>query len=408
MKILQISESNHGGGAERIANDLHRSLIAAEHDSHMLVGYKYGANSRVTALVPEVGLQRFAYRCIRSFDRHSGVQAHLYWMAGSWLRRNIDGWDAVHIHNVHGNYFNLGLLPFLAKHSRVIITLHDCWFFTGHCAHVFDCRKWMADCHPCRDIDRYPGMGRDAARYNLNRKRRLFSKAKPVLITPSQWLCDLVKKSQVFRDFDCRVIYNGIDTRTFRPGNKLAARHRLGLPVDKHIILYVANGGLNSSVYKDPDLLLSAIERLISRPFTKRFQIVVVGGKKSISSVFDDYVLQIADTREGLEIFYQAADILVYPTKADNCPLVPMEAMSCGLPVVSTRVGGVPEVVDHGVTGYLTRPGDAVEFCEAIEKLLTSPSLLMTMGSASIKRVEEHFTLDRMSASYFKLYAESH
>jgi glycosyltransferase involved in cell wall biosynthesis len=351
-------------------------------------------------------LGRFAYRCVRALERYSGVQAQLYWMAGSWLRRNLHGCDVIHVHNVHGQYFNLGLLPFLSRHSRVIFTLHDCWLFTGHCAYVFDCDRWTDDCHPCCDIARYPGMERDAAGYNLRRKKDLFAKARPLLITPSQWLCDLVQKSAVFRDFDCRVIYNGIDTARFCRGDKSAARSRLRLPMDKYIILYVVNGGLNSTSYKDPDLLLAALQRLLTGPIAGRFHLVVVGGKKHIPTLLEPFVSQVEDTREGLEVFYQAADILVYPTKADNCPLVPMEAMSCGLPVVSTRIGGVPEVVEHGVTGYVTEPGDAREFAEAIAGILSSESLLASMSMASVQRVQERFSLEVMARAYFDLYQE--
>jgi len=406
MKILQVSQADHSGGAERIAHDLHRCSLAAGHDSRMLVGYKRGIDPTVTSLVPESGLGRFAYRCVRALERYSGAQAQLYWMAGSWLRRNIQGWDVIHLHNVHGQYFNLGLLPLLSRHSRVIFTLHDCWLFTGHCAYVFDCNKWTDDCHPCCDIARYPGMERDAAGYNLRRKKDIFSKARPLLITPSQWLCDLVQKSAIFRDFDCRVIYNGIDTTKFCRGDKSAARSRLRLPADKFVILYVVNGGLNSTSYKDPDLLLAALQRLLAGPIAGRFHLVVVGGKKHISSQFEPFVSQVEDTREGLEAFYQAADILVYPTKADNCPLVPMEAMSCGLPVVSTRIGGVPEVVEHGVTGYVTEPGDAREFAEAITAILSSESMLASMSMASVQRVEERFSLQGMTRAYFDLYQE--
>jgi glycosyltransferase involved in cell wall biosynthesis len=203
------------------------------------------------------------------------------------------------------------------------------------------------------------------------------------------------------------VIYNGIDTGRFRPADKVALRQRLGLPMHKRIILYVVNGGLNSDYYKDPDLLLAAVGRLLAGPCADKFHLVVVGGVKRIPGIFDACVSQVADTREGLEAFYQAADLLVYPTRADNCPLVPLEAMGCGLPVVSTRIGGVPEVVEHGVTGYVTSPGDAGDFSSAIEAILSSQSLLSSMGRASVDRVRSRFSLEKMAASYFDLYREN-
>jgi glycosyltransferase involved in cell wall biosynthesis len=404
MKLLQVSEADHGGGAERIAHDLHRSAREAGHDSSMLVGYKRGDDPQVTSLVPNRGVGRFCYRCLRFLEWHSGVQARFYWMAAARLRQGVDDWDIVHLHNLHGKYFNLELLPFLARHTNVIATLHDCWLFTGHCAYVFDCGKWADDCHPCCDIGRYPGMGRDAARYNLNRKRRLCQRARPVLVTPSQWLCDLARKSTVFQGFDCRVISNGIDVRRFRRGDQVAARQRLGLPLDRRIILYVVNGGLNACTYKDPDLLLAAVERLRTGPLSGRFHLVVVGGKKEIPQFFDDCISQVADTRDGLETFYQAGDLLAHPTKADSSSLVAMEAMSSGLPVVTTRVGGVPEVVEHGVTGYVTAPGQAEDFCAALEAILSSPALLATMGAAAVDRAQRLFSLERMTGAYLDLY----
>jgi glycosyltransferase involved in cell wall biosynthesis len=407
MKILQVSEADHSGGAERIAYDLHQSSVGAGYDSQMLVGYKHGEDPRVTGLVPGDGLGRLGYRCLRYLERKSGVQAHLYWMAGAWLRTNIFNWDIIHLHNLHGQYFNLGVLPFLAKHTRVMFTLHDCWLFTGHCAYVLDCSKWMESCSPCCDIERYPGMQRDAANFNLSRKKRILAESRPLLITPSQWLCDLAQKSAVLSDFDCRVIYNGIDTRRFSGGDKAAARERLGLPRDKQIILYVVNGGLNSTSFKDPDLLLAAVARLLAGPLGDSFHLVVVGGIKSLPVSYANCVSQVKDTRDGLETFYQAADLLAYPTKADNCPLVPIEAMSCGLPVVSTRIGGVPEVVEHGVTGYVTAPGDVREFSAAVEALLSEKSLRCSMGMAGVARARLRFSLERMTASYFDLYREN-
>jgi glycosyltransferase involved in cell wall biosynthesis len=406
MKILQISEADHSGGAERIAYDLHRSALARGHDSRVLAGYKHGEDPRVTGLVPGEGLGRFCYRCLRYLERRSGVQARLYWMAGSWLREHPEAWDIIHLHNVHGSYFNLGLTPSLARRAPVVVTLHDCWYFTGHCASVFDCEKYRDSCHPCCDIGRYPGMGRDAAGYNLRRKKELFAQAQPVLVTPSQWLAGLVQESAVFRGFDCRVIHNGIDTERFRPADKVALRSALGLPLGKQILLYVVNGGLNSSVYKDPDLLLASVQRLLSGPLAARFHLVVVGGTKEIPEVFDGCVSQVAEVREGLEHYYQAADLLVHPTKADSCSLVALEAMSCGLPVVTVRIGGVPEMVEHGVTGYVAAPGEVREFTEAIESILSSQLLLTSMGRSALERARLRFSLQKMTDSYLELYRE--
>ena len=73
---------------------------------------------------------------------------------------------------------------------------------------------------------------------------------------------------------------------------------------------------------------------------------------------------------ERKALAYNAADVFAFPTKADNQPLVIMEALACGLPVVSSHLGGVPEMIQQGETGWLAEPGDAVKFAEGLRSAL--------------------------------------
>jgi glycosyltransferase involved in cell wall biosynthesis len=85
---------------------------------------------------------------------------------------------------------------------------------------------------------------------------------------------------------------------------------------------------------------------------------------------------------------------------------VALEAMSCGLPVVTVRIGGVPEMVEHGVTGYVAAPGEVREFTEAIESILSSQLLLTSMGRSALERARLRFSLQKMTDSYLELYRE--
>ena len=95
-----------------------------------------------------------------------------------------------------------------------------------------------------------------------------------------------------------------------------------------------------------------------------------------------------------LEALYADSDLFILPTAADASPHVVLEAMAAGLPVVSTRVGAIPEMVEDGETGLLTVPGDADAVRAAIERLL-DPALRMRMGVAGHARAAEHFDADR-------------
>jgi glycosyltransferase involved in cell wall biosynthesis len=104
---------------------------------------------------------------------------------------------------------------------------------------------------------------------------------------------------------------------------------------------------------------------------------------------------------------YQAADIYIHATKTDNFPTTVLEAMACGLPVVGTAVGGVPEQIDDGITGILVAPGDADDLAAAIAKLGEDAELRTTMGRAGRARVLNEFTDDRTAVRYVDCYEQA-
>jgi len=96
----------------------------------------------------------------------------------------------------------------------------------------------------------------------------------------------------------------------------------------------------------------------------------------------------------GLRSLYQEADAFVLPSFAEGIPVVLMEAMACELPCISTWIGGVPELIQHGVDGLLVVPGDEVELANAIAKLIDCPPLLRQLGLAGRQRIIKEYNLD--------------
>ncbi|MEO0913564.1 MAG: glycosyltransferase family 4 protein, partial [Pseudomonadota bacterium] len=88
-------------------------------------------------------------------------------------------------------------------------------------------------------------------------------------------------------------------------------------------------------------------------------------------------------------------DLLVLPSFAEGVPVVLMEAMAAGLPVISSRVAGIPELVEDGVSGLLLPPGDAAALAEALRALAADPARRAAMGAAGCARVEAEFNLGR-------------
>jgi len=109
---------------------------------------------------------------------------------------------------------------------------------------------------------------------------------------------------------------------------------------------------------------------------------------------------RVPDVRPVME----AADVVVLPSNKETLGYVLMEAMALERPVVATRTGGIPELVEDGRTGRLVQPGNATELAGAIAELLRDPAKRRLWGAAGRSRVIEKFSLDAMVLAYEKLY----
>ena len=105
-------------------------------------------------------------------------------------------------------------------------------------------------------------------------------------------------------------------------------------------------------------------------------------------------------------IAYSAADLCIFPTRADNLPLVLQESMACGTPMVSFKVGGVPDLVRPDVTGYLAQPKDAQDFCNGIIQLLEDNALREQMSQNCRTIACEEYSIELQAQRYISLYKQ--
>jgi glycosyltransferase involved in cell wall biosynthesis len=170
------------------------------------------------------------------------------------------------------------------------------------------------------------------------------------VVTVSKNLQQAVREQGIDSD-KVHVVYNGVDTQVFTPGDRTAARSRLGLPNDVPIILFVGN--LHS--IKGIDLLLDACLRLARSRVEFQCHLVGDGGLRSAllqqaqDSGIDSRVF-FHGTRPHDELvdWYRSANVLALPSRSEGVPNVLLEASACGLPCVATRVGGIPEISEWG------------------------------------------------------------
>lgn len=318
--------------------------------------------------------------------------------------------DIIHCHNLHYKYFDLRELPSICNIAPVIITLHDSWLLGGHCAHSFSCQKWMSGCGGCPDLKISPPIKVDATAYNLERKRQIYSRCRLNIVTPCQWLMDKVEKSVL----NCavqrkKVIPNGVDTSIFKPADKLEVRKFLGLPENKKILLFVGQG-LTDNSWKDYASLKKAFIKLASQS-DAGLVLVCLGERRPHEFFYDSEIRFIPYQRDFLQVakFYQAADLYVHASKIDTFPNSILEALACGVPVVASSVGGIPEqlkTVGNNATGVLVKPGDYQELVNAISFLINDYNALVMLSQNARRDAVERFSLDRMISEYLNFYEE--
>lgn len=202
-----------------------------------------------------------------------------------------------------------------------------------------------------------------------------------------------------------RVIHNGIDADRFVPREApQKTRARLQIPPERRIVGIVAN----FSPVKDHALFLSVAGILIHRHDNLHFLLVGDGplrGEIARATGKSDR-FTITSTRDDVASLMNIMDICVLTSEREGFPNVLLEAMALGKPVVAASVGGVPELVEDGVTGLLAHTRRPEEFADAIDRLLNDDAKVQSLGARAADRVREEFSTRRMVEAYRTLYAE--
>ncbi|HCJ07904.1 MAG TPA: glycosyl transferase [Lachnospiraceae bacterium] len=274
--------------------------------------------------------------------------------------------DIIHMHNLHGYYINIELLFNYLKRSnrRVVWTLHDCWSFTGHCAHYAyeGCIQWKSQCSKCNLMREYPKCVLwGNVKRNYNKKKELFTGVKGMqLVTPSAWLGEQVAQS-FLKEYACTVIPNGVDLERFKKVNS-NFREKYNL-TNKIIVLGVATAwSEKKGLYKFCD---------IAETLGEQYKVVLVGVNSQQEKALPETIIKIRKTNsiEELSEIYSAADVFLNLSKEETMGLTTVEAMACGTPVVTTDLTAVPEVVDSD-SGIVVHDYSTDSFVDGITRVL--------------------------------------
>lgn len=406
LTVLQINSSDAGGGAEAVGLSLHRAYRGRGLDAWLAVGHRSSGEDGVLAIGDGRSRRSRALRDPRVLlDVARGREDFRFPASHGVLELAPRPPAVLHLHNLHGGYFDLSSLPELSAKQPTIMTMHDEWLYTGHCACTLGCDRWQAACGACPHLDVYPALRVDGTAGNRRRKAALYERTRLHVVSPSVWLLDRAQRSALAPAIaSAGLIPNGVDLEVFTPGNRDNACAALGLPLDAHVLVFAAPGA-RTNPYKDFATLRGALE-LVGAAAGQSVVAVALGeqaGDERLGRVLlrsEPFV-----ERERVAAFLRAADIYVHSTRADNHPLAVLEALACGVPVVSARVGGIGEQLTDE-TGVLVEPEDPRALAGAIESLLADGERRRRMGAAAAEDARARFSLDRQVDAYLDLYRE--
>lgn len=416
MRVLIVNTSERTGGAAVASNRLMDALNNNGVKAKMLVMDKETDNITVVGIKGKFGKrlhflwERWCIYCHLHFRREHLFEVDIA-NAGSDITQlpEFKEADVIHLAWINQGFLSLkGIRKILKSGKPVVWTMHDLWPATGICHYSRGCMAFKGQCHNCRLL---PGGGsaNDLSTKLFRRKLKLYKGSGIHFVTCSKWLGDQAKQSALLTGLHLEAIPNPIDSKVFKPKGKREARLRATLPEDKRIILFVSQRVTDER--KGMAYFVEAMEKLVAtHPEMKDNTAVAILGGHSDELVerlpLSAYSLgYVSGEREIIDI-YNSADVYVLPSLEDNLPNTIMEAMSCGVPCVGFRVGGIPEMIDHQRNGYVAKYQDSADLAEGIHWVLDEADK-EGLQKACVQKVMANYSQRTVAMKYIELYNQA-
>jgi glycosyltransferase involved in cell wall biosynthesis len=402
------------GGAGTAAMRLTEALVSVGHDARLLT--RTGVAEKLLQPIDNQWITKIPFLAERLefliYERDKSVR--FSFSTGSFgndLREHavVQKADVLHFHWTNQGFLSLENMAELAFLDKPIIwTLHDMWAFTGGCHYSQNCLNYQTGCGNCPYLKR--PSERDLSFRIMENKLSLFNK-NIKYVTPSRWLERIARTSLLLADADICTIPNPIDTDFWTPLSteiRLAERQKLGIHPDENVLLFVA---MNiKETRKGFDYLKKSLE--ILRLQQPDFQVVILVLGKADPVVlatlpFPTRSLGLVREASELRKFYGLADLFIIPSLEDNLPNTVMESLACGTPVAGFDTGGIPEMVDHKINGFIAPQRDSIILAEGIFEVLSNKNRLIKMRESARKKVLENYSYEIVARQYEQLYSKS-
>lgn len=415
MKILLLNFSDTGGGAAIAAYRLLNALRAKKIDATLGVVDKKTADQNVIKLpqkkicifhklVSKIFVKfinpiwkrlkkPFEFKTSNSVFHSTNFKSKI---DVNWI--NNSDYDIVHLHWINSDMISIKDIARIKK--PIVWTMHDTWPFCGaeHYPNMLENDiRYKADYLKSNKPKSTKGF--DLCRKVWLKKKKYLSNKELVFISPSTWEKKCLDESALFGGKKCFVIPN-ILPQVFQPMDKASIRKLLNILLGKKIIGFGAAYDIdNPRGIKGAYYLIQALN-LLDNP--SDYFVVVFGNASSkfLSKLTIPYFASgFISNEQILAMLYNACDVFVCPSIIENLPFTCLESTFCGIPVTAFNVGGIPDIVEHKVTGYLAKPydckdlADGIEYCALNRDFLSKGCIRKTKEFNSSNVVSMHINL---------------
>ena len=394
LRVAFFNVFDRSSGAETLVRQTVEGLIARGVDARLY------ALRRVTGApyvyeFPVFPGERFVERKFRSV---TGRNDFLFPSTLALGRRPwIGDADLWHFHNLHGHYVSI---PWLAAESRkrpIVLSPVDQFLSTGYCPYTLGCERYRDACGSCPQLDLpYPGIDRDATSALLKMKREAVTESEFNVLVHTDYLARHYASTFVGSRPITRLHY-GVDTEVFRPLEREACAAALGVQPMRRFVV----GLFHSFMDEKRKGLFPLLELLRSRAaeVPGRIEVFVVGNSSERAREYATAEMPVTTLPflrgdEELATALNLCDVLLYPTQAENLSMTCLAALACGVPIISSRVGGQPEAVVDDVNGFLCEPGDNEGIVERTLRLAGDVELTRRLSAGARRTAVEEFDIN--------------
>ena len=395
LRVAFFNAADRGSGAEALITKTVEGLRARGADARLFAMNRMTEAEYVYAF-PRLPGERRAEQVLR---RITGWNDYFFPSTRLLARRPwIGEADLWHFHNLHGHYVSIPALAAASRTRPVILSPVDQFLSTGYCPYTLGCERFRDHCGDCPQIDLpYPGISRDTTPGLLAMKRKAVTASGFHVLVHTKYLAEHYRSTFV-GSRPVEQLYYGIDVDAFRPLDREACAKALGLPAPPRRFVV---GLFHSFVSEKRKGILPLLEglRAVAERAPGRFEVLVVGNASERAREFETEAMPVLALpfireEERLAMAFNLCGALLYPTQADNLSLTCLNALACGVPVISSNVGGHPEAIFDGVNGFLCDPGRDDQIIERAAQLAADTGLAERMAAAARQTAVEKFDIN--------------